>query len=173
MKQNIILFITLIFSSSAFAAAGNFGADIYSMDIHPTHAQSKNIQSATIQVDADQEQGSITLFLQPKANICQSEFCPAVMPMPLAIKLPMVGIEQDSCGSIHYTAAFERLGPGIAPTQILVSDNSLNRCPTFMELAPTDIVYSSANSEFEIQSNFLAKKLKAEVNILPVEANLF
>jgi hypothetical protein len=174
------VFSVLVLSMSAFAVHAFADESVRSsprrlnaaitrvvhIDEHLSHIQ--RVNGGQITLDLTARQATLTLY--------QPYFCPvdaiciAMMPAPVKIDLPLISKRRDSCGIVVYTALRDaRPVDGILEV-LEISDNTRNTCPTFVQLAPTDVSYRTAfvsrmnGVEGKTHSQFEADKL----SLLPV-----
>lgn len=68
-------------------------------------------------------------------------FCTMMMPAPYIVKVPLLKMEVDSCGSVIYSGHIdERIVDGNFQ-ELTVRDHTGNKCPTFVALPETGIQY--------------------------------
>lgn len=174
MKKSILVLsiaMTCFMSASAFARSMrplNMSADLLRWTIDKDWSEAQNVYGGKIQVDVVSQKATLTLksaFSCPAGRICRQS-----MPPELTIELPLVKRFTDSCGSHNYVASRDQRPAHGAFRELVITDNTGNRCPSFMARAATEISYIEKayswdafqpNREIEYVSTFEAKRLEA------------
>lgn len=146
MKNLVIsamAFLSIV--SSSFAEQPNLAIDkaistaVRTSFIDANHSSLQGVTNGNISVDFRSQ--TITLAAYRPFYCPPHLVCAQVMPAPVVITLPITNRFVDECGSITYTAEKDQRPVDGALQQLLVIDNTDNRCPTFQALAPTEVQY--------------------------------
>ncbi|MBC7658110.1 MAG: hypothetical protein H7249_00225 [Chitinophagaceae bacterium] len=116
----------------------------------------------------DGRKASIKLGLQPKMPACaEDSLCIQEMPEPLVYQFENARTEVDSCGIIRTRALIDQRPVDGNAISIVVNNNRHNRCPTFVALAPLDVILGTEyydrikGEEVTIVETFVAKDFVA------------
>lgn len=109
---------------------------------------------------------TITLQLN-RSYYCPYEVCPAVMPTPIVIQLPIKSLSTSRCGQVMYIASEDkRPVDGQLQTLTVVDNSNIHpRCATVPEIQPTEIQYETEGYSrmerfIKTHSTFAAEQLK-------------
>lgn len=145
MKQ---VFIAVAMLVSVIAQA-DLGSRIYSSRLTNFNLDKKlqgqfgnlKIDGGNITLDYGRKEATLTLYRRmycPPGRVCAM-----VMPAPIIFKLPITSQQTDGCGSKIVTATDATPLLPYLPEHVgtlTVTDNTKNRCPTFVALEPTEVL---------------------------------
>lgn len=160
MKPIFLSLVTLLCAVQAEARSPitHLSAVLERFQIDPQlGADYERTESGSVEVDlVDQK---IRVFLYPRTNA-------RCMPAPKVIELPIEKILVDTCNVPNYIAQTEGSVAGGAFETLTVKDNTKNRCPTFVALSPTEVIYETKvvtpnpRYSFETYSRFEGERLE-------------
>lgn len=100
--------------------------------------------------------------------------CPAgalcALPTFMNYELPIVAAKTDSCGTVAYLAKRDDRPVDGGLNQLIIKDNTNNRCPHFVALAPTEVIHQTAyyhrleGKEVKTRSTFTGDRLRPVYN---------
>jgi len=108
------------------------------------------VTGGSIQVDRRERQ--LRLVLQRAFYCPPRALCAMVMPAPYIVELQIVSQSTDRCGSVHYEAQVDRRPMDGDLQRLQVVDNTRNRCPHFVALAPVQATYTTITAGFGFPS---------------------
>ena len=105
-----------------------------------------NIRSAYVQVRSLGDQArSIGLTLNPAFDCTAGKMCIMMMPIPVNMQFPVIEESQNECGIKTFVAVNSARTNEGNSIRVTVIDNTQNTCPTFVALAPTELIYETQN----------------------------
>lgn len=112
------------------------------MTIDANHTQLVGAIDADVRVNHSLQK--ITLRVTVPSKCPADHACVAVVPPPVVIELDIFRQFEDSCGSYHYEALSPRpVAPGSVVESLEVTDNTNNRCLTYVALPATEVRYET------------------------------
>lgn len=149
-KSGVVSFV--LFFLAGLSALAETGADrILISQLTPkfidiaVHAELQGGSSFRVLVNETRE--TVTLHYLRPYTCKEGHACPAVM-LNETVGVPLVDVFTNKCGS-RFFEAMEDLRPADGNlTKITVIDNTDNRCPHFVALPETEVIYETTTSGF-------------------------
>lgn len=151
----LALALTVLSTASAFASAFASGPTLEAelnrtIEISPYHTHFyEKVSNARI-VIGDSEEGSggqvARLMLNFRRSCPPRAMCPAVMPAPKTVELPIVSQYNDRCGTQVYLARLDRRPVDGGLQELTIKDNTYNRCPHAKPMDPTEVTYETRSA---------------------------
>jgi hypothetical protein len=150
--------VSIVSGASAHAYEGAAASSsLYEFNLDPNVYSYGEPFSGSVGVDASA--GKVSLFVAFAMNCPVGMICPAVLPMPIEVELPIVSQTQDLCGLVT-TVAFRDLRPvdGLLE-KITIQDYAAVTCK-YLKPAPVEVIYETRGwnrfdaTEFKTRSTF-------------------
>jgi hypothetical protein len=108
--------------------------------------------------------GDVSLSLQPVMPVCpEGMACAQVMPLPVDLFFSKAVTTTNNCGVVQTQTGLAWNESEARFFTVLINDNRKNTCPTFVALAPLDIVVrSSATADFADDASVAVDQLTSE-----------
>lgn len=145
MKNKLLLAAALsLFPFAALAKNANiYKAELTRFQIDDgLHFDESDVTGGEVVVDLKANKVRVTLFR--KSNCPQNAMCIAMLPGPYIVELPILAKTKDNCGTGIVQARTPEAIPGGLIQQLEVRDNSRNKCPHFVALSPTEVIYETS-----------------------------
>ena len=127
-----------------------------------SNAVSGKVEISYIAAVTEKNYIELTIY---RAMKCTTRVCPRVAYPPYVVKVQLIDQAQNDCGVITYSGKTDRRPVDGDLQKIEVKDNTKNHCPTFVALAPTDVVYTTevvdrrSGSTIKTRSRLTGEKL--------------